>query len=234
MIAHPTKPAVLAFALLVGALAACNDNSGGTGPQPLPSPTGVSTSQLSLNAIRVSWSGVTGASSYLLQRASAASPGVFAQMGGGLLAATTFDDNTVSAGVAYSYRVAAVGGADTSAFSALVTFTTGLQQGVISADITANRTLFSDTAYVLSGYIKVKNGATLTIQPGTKIVGDTNVAGSSLWILRGSKIDASGTAGQPIVFTSQRSAGNRKPGDWGGIVIIGNGIMNRTGATILT
>jgi hypothetical protein len=136
--------------------------------------------------------------------------------------------------VAYSYRVAAVAGADTSDFSTLATLTTGLQQAVLGADITASRTLYSDTVYVLSGYIKVSNGAVLTIQPGTKIVGDTNVVGSSLWILRGSKIIADGTVGQPIVFTSQRSAGNRKPGDWGGLIIIGNGIINRSGATILT
>ena len=28
--------------------------------------------------------------------------------------------------------------------------------------------------------------------------------------------------------------GNRKPGDWGGVIIIGNGIINRTGSPILT
>jgi hypothetical protein len=233
MTPRPPKLSVLALSLLVGAFAACKDN-GGTGPQPLSPPTGVATAQLSLTAIRVSWTAVTGATNYLLERASAANPGVFAQAGGGLLAATSFDDNGVSAGVAYSYRVAAVAGADTSAFSTVATFTTGLQQAVISADVTTSRTLFSDTVYVLSGYIKVKNGAVLTIQPGTKIVGDTNVTGSSLWILRGSRIIANGTAGQPIVFTSQRTAGNRKPGDWGGLIIIGNGIINRTGATILT
>ena len=36
------------------------------------------------------------------------------------------------------------------------------------------------------------------------------------------------------MFTSARAAGNRKPGDWGGIIIIGNGIINRTGDPILT
>ena len=226
------QPASLLLALCI-AVAACSNDSG-SGPQPLPAPAGVSASQLSLNAIRVSWSAVTGASSYLLQRASASAPGVFAQVGGGLLGAISYDDNGVTAGLAYSYRVAAVAGSDTSDFSALATFTTGLQQAVVSGDITASRTLFADTVYVLSGYVKVKNGAVLTIQPGTKIVGDTAVTGSSLWILRGSKIDANGTLAQPIVFTSQRSAGNRKPGDWGGIIIIGNGIINRTGATILT
>src|SRR5687767_3281909 len=33
----------------------------------------------------------------------------------------------------------------------------------ISADITADRTLYSDTLYTLSGFIRVANGATLTI-----------------------------------------------------------------------
>jgi len=36
------------------------------------------------------------------------------------------------------------------------------------------------------------------------------------------------------VFTSARSPGNRKPGDWGGIIIVGNGIINRTGTPINT
>lgn len=233
MFSRTSVPAGLGLALCVGLFAACSKDSG-SGPAPLPAPAGVSVSQLSLTSIRVSWGAVTGAANYLLQRASAASPGVFAQVGGGLLAATSFDDNGVTAGLAYSYRIAAVAGPDTSDFSSPLTFTTGLQQAVVNADITASRTFFSDTVYVLSGYIKVKNGAELTVQPGTKVVGDTNVVGSSLWILRGSKINANGTLAQPIVFTSQRSAGNRKPGDWGGIIIIGNGIINRTGATILT
>lgn len=106
--------------------------------------------------------------------------------------------------------------------------------GKITGPIAASRTLTKDTVYTLSGYVKVQAGATLTIQAGTKIIGDTTVAGSSLWILRGAKLVAEGTAAEPIVFTSARSAGNRKPGDWGGIIMIGNGIINRTGATILT
>ena len=112
--------------------------------------------------------------------------------------------------------------------------TPGAKAATLSGNVTASRTLFSDTVYTLSGYVKVTNGATLTIQPGTRIVGDTTVAGSSLWILRGAKINATGTATQPIVFTSARSSGNRKPGDWGGILIIGNGIINRTGTPIQT
>jgi hypothetical protein len=36
------------------------------------------------------------------------------------------------------------------------------------------------------------------------------------------------------VFTSGQPEGSRAPGDWGGIVIIGNGTINRTGADIRT
>ena len=102
-------------------------------------------------------------------------------------------------------------------------------EAVLNADITANRTLYADTVYTLSGYVKVQSGVTLTIQPGTTIVGDTLTAGSSLWILRGAQVNANGTAADPIVFTSGKPAGSRAPGDWGGIIIVGNGIINRTG-----
>ncbi|MEY4008434.1 MAG: hypothetical protein RLZZ467_1501, partial [Gemmatimonadota bacterium] len=83
---------------------------------------------------------------------------------------------------------------------------------VISSDITINRTLFKDTTYTLSGFIKVTNGATLTIQPGTVIKGDYNIVGSSLFITRGAKIQAVGTAAAPIVFTSSQPAGQRLAG----------------------
>ncbi len=104
----------------------------------------------------------------------------------------------------------------------------------LSGNISASRTLSADTVYTLSGYVKVQSGAVLTIPAGTKIVGDTTVAGSSLWILRGAKINAQGTATNPIVFTSARSVGNRRPGDWGGIVIVGNATINRTANPVFT
>jgi len=108
------------------------------------------------------------------------------------------------------------------------------EPGLLTGSITQNRILFADTVYTLRGYVKVQNGVTLTIQAGTKIVGDTNTLGSSLWILRGAKINAQGTLAKPIVFTSARAPGQRRRGDWGGIIIIGRGVINRTGATILT
>ena len=53
--------------------------------------------------------------------------------------------------------------------------------------------------------------------------------GSSLIIMRGAKITAIGTAAAPIVFTSSRPAGQRQPGDWGGLIIVGNAPDNRSG-----
>ena len=109
---------------------------------------------------------------------------------------------------------------------------TGIPPGAadISADITTSRTLYEDTTYTLTNFVHVANGATLTIQPGTTIQGRV---GSALFIMRGAKIDARGREDAPIVFTSDQAVGSRKPGDWGGQIIIGRGIINRTGAVLL-
>jgi hypothetical protein len=101
----------------------------------------------------------------------------------------------------------------------------------ITTDIVANRTLFAETTYTIKGFIHVANGATLTIMPGTTILGDFTTLGSSLFVLRGARIVAAGTATEPIVFTSSRTAGSRQPGDWGGLIIIGNGQINRSVTT---
>lgn len=104
---------------------------------------------------------------------------------------------------------------------------------VLSGSIASNRTMTPDTNYVLRGFVYVNSGATLTINAGTRIVGDTTALGSALFILRGARIVANGTAAAPIVFTSQRAAGNRSPGDWGGLIIVGNARANRTGNVIV-
>jgi hypothetical protein len=74
---------------------------------------------------------------------------------------------------------------------------------------------------------------TLTIEPGTIIEGDFGTVGSSLFILRGAKINAVGTPQKPIVFTSSQPVGQRRAGDWGGLILIGNGIVNRSPPVIL-
>ena len=104
---------------------------------------------------------------------------------------------------------------------------------VLSGSIAANRTLTPDTNYVLRGFVYVNSGATLTINAGTRIVGDTTALGSALFVLRGARIVANGTEAAPVVFTSQRAVGNRSPGDWGGLIIVGNARNNRTGNIIV-
>lgn len=89
---------------------------------------------------------------------------------------------------------------------------------ILSGKITTNLTLKANNIYKLRGLVYVTNGATLTIEPGTKIVGEADKNGS-LIITRGSKIMAEGTASNPIIFTSEKPSPKR--GDWAGLVILG-------------
>ena len=124
----------------------------------------------------------------------------------------------------------------TSSATATVTVTYSITANptvTLSGSIAASRTLTPDTNYVLRGFVYVNSGATLTINAGTKIVGDTTALGSALFVLRGARIVANGTEAAPVVFTSQRSAGNRSPGDWGGLIVVGNARNNRAGNIIV-
>jgi hypothetical protein len=103
---------------------------------------------------------------------------------------------------------------------------------VLLGSFTASKTLTSDKTWILKGYVYVPNGITLTIQPGTRIISDVTEKGA-LIIERGGKIDAAGTATQPIVFTSGKAAGSRAPGDWGGLVILGRAKTNRSSTPII-
>lgn len=89
----------------------------------------------------------------------------------------------------------------------------------VTANITSNTTWTANNVYLLDDqFIYVRNGATLTIEPGTVIRGTGK---GTLIIERGSKIMAQGTAAKPIVFTSAAPIGMRDYGDWGGVVICG-------------
>lgn len=218
---------------IVPVMVACGEDDGTTPPPQLASPTGVEVQALGPTSVKVTWSAVTGATSYEIERADGASGGTFAAAGAS--ATTSADVTGLTTGATYRFRITAVAGTNRSVPSnpsaAITTPAAGPKIATLTSDITSNRTFHADTTYVLSGFIKVTNGSTLTIQPGTKIVGDFDIPGSSLFILRGSKIHAEGTETAPIVFTSERPAGQRQPGDWGGLIIIGNGIVNRTGET---
>jgi hypothetical protein len=98
---------------------------------------------------------------------------------------------------------------------------------VLSGNINTTTTLTSDKVWTLKGYVYVTDGAKLIIQPGTTIISDVAEKGA-LCIERGAQIIAEGTATKPIIFTSGKAVGERSPGDWGGIIILGKAKTNRS------
>jgi hypothetical protein len=89
-----------------------------------------------------------------------------------------------------------------------------------------NTTWRPNNVYLLRGPVKVDSLTALTILPGTVIRGDHTVPNSCIIIRRGGKIYAAGTPQEPIVFTSNKAIGERTPGDWGGIIMLGTATVN--------
>ncbi len=96
--------------------------------------------------------------------------------------------------------------------------------------VTANEFWSPDYYHVLRGAVFVRNGATLSIGPGTTVVGEIATIGT-LIIEQGGRINAEGTASAPIVFTSDQPIGERARGDWGGLIINGRAPINTPGGT---
>jgi hypothetical protein len=95
--------------------------------------------------------------------------------------------------------------------------------------ITTDQHWTKDKTYRLRGYVYVTNGATITVDPGTKIVSNKDSAGV-LVIYRTAKINAAGTAAEPIVFTSNET--DKKPGDFGGVILVGQAKGNTNHSVI--
>lgn len=98
---------------------------------------------------------------------------------------------------------------------------------MVTTDVAANTTWTSSNNYFLVGRIGVTSGVTLTIQPGTAILGSG--VGSYLVVERGGRLVANGTRTRPIIFTSGQPLGSQNPGDWGGVVLQGEGLANCSG-----
>jgi hypothetical protein len=89
----------------------------------------------------------------------------------------------------------------------------------------------ADKTWILGNAVFIGNNAqdpanaagnTLTIEAGTTIKGEVDDETPGVLIItRGSKIDAQGTATNPITFTSLNPAGERAAGDWGGLILNG-------------
>ncbi|MFS1424290.1 MULTISPECIES: hypothetical protein [unclassified Shewanella] len=104
----------------------------------------------------------------------------------------------------------------------------------IEGNITTNTTLLAgqNVMYKVDGGAVIVGGdnadsATLAIQAGTQLFATDN---SYIAISRGSKIMAQGSAEHPIVMTSQQdviAGAEGERGQWGGLVILGNGETNK-------
>ena len=94
---------------------------------------------------------------------------------------------------------------------------------VVSGEIAENTKWTADNIYILASKVYLKEGVTPTIEPGTVIKGreGTGSLATALIIPRGAKINATGTAEKPIIFTS--TLDNVRPGQKAG-----NSLLNTT------
>jgi hypothetical protein len=112
-----------------------------------------------------------------------------------------------------------------------------IRTGSIPVGTTTNWT--NDHIYRMHNKVFVRPGATLDIQAGTLVLGDSRSDSATMLVVsRGGKIYAKGTATQPILFTSELdgmgfhgalSPTNDNRGLWGGIYILGRAPNNFPG-----
>jgi hypothetical protein len=104
------------------------------------------------------------------------------------------------------------------------TTTQPAESTILSGTIHTDMTLKTGKTYTLKGIVYVADGAVLTVEPGTTVVGEKASRGT-LVITRGSRLIANGTVDKPIIFTSSEGS-NSHSGDWGGIVLLGRAKTN--------
>lgn len=204
-------------------------------PVALTVPTGVGGSSPAATSIRVVWNPVASATEYDVQQATLT--GNFVTLN--RVTGTDYLASGLAPTTDYRFRVRAVRNTELSDFSSIATIRTLAANTIqVSADVTTNTVWTANNIYQLTRIISVANGATLTIQPGTRIIGGAITQGqappvTALIVLRGARVNAVGTPESPIVMTSAAAEGNRFPGDWGGLIIVGNARSNRTGRVVV-
>jgi hypothetical protein len=244
--------ALLGF-LAVGSLTitACSDDgpSGPDIPDPPAAPSGIALS-VSGQSITVSWSASTGEGT-ITYSVVLTTDGEADRTQDNLNSTTATFDN-LTPGKTYFAQVTAAnaGGASSPATGTATTEEEPETVVQVTTDILTNTTWTADKTWVLNQPIFVgsdcgpdgsKEGcvaATLTIEPGTTILGKSDVPqgvrGAYLVVSRGSRIIADATNGEDrrptedevIVFTSDKPRGQRAAEDWGGIVINGQAPTN--------
>ena len=92
-------------------------------------------------------------------------------------------------------------------------------------EVRSDLTLRSDTLYYMLHQLFVHDGATLTIEPGTVVYAwGPNTA---IIVEPGGRIVAEGTREAPVVLTCSGPVGQRGPGCWGGLRILGRAPVTR-------
>ena len=198
---------------------ACGDDP--AQPEPPAAPTGV-TATVNATDVTLNWSGA--GDTYVVQRQIAG--GSFTQIAADLTA-TTHVDAGLAPGV-YAYRVIAVKDDLESDPSdpALVTVVERDPRRPLTGTISGVRRLNADSVYILRGIVTVDSAGELHIPAGTLLKGDVATQPTALIVRTHGKIFSRGTADNPVVFTSNSPDGERRAGDWGGVVINGLSLCN--------
>ncbi len=102
---------------------------------------------------------------------------------------------------------------------------TEIGNGTQNFHFTGDVTLSKGT-YLLKGWVYVDAGAKLRIPAGTIIKGDKQTM-ASLIVEPGGYVEMNGSDEEPIVMTSEQAPGERRPGDWGGLIICGKARNNQ-------
>ena len=113
------------------------------------------------------------------------------------------------------------------AYSSGILFNKGTEigNGTQHFHFTGDATLPKGT-YTLKGWVYVDAGAKLRIPAGTVIKGDKQTM-AALIVEPGGYVEMKGTQTEPIVMTSAQAPGQRRPGDWGGLIICGRARNNQ-------
>lgn len=100
-------------------------------------------------------------------------------------------------------------------------------------NITGTVTLDASKVYLLTSTCVVRSGGKLIIPAGTVIRGAADLTATPklyavLVVERGGMIEVNGTSSNPVVMTSNKDAGVRDRGDWGGLVLCGKAVNNQS------
>ncbi len=86
-------------------------------------------------------------------------------------------------------------------------------------EILESTTWEADRIHVLRGPVYVRAGATLNLEAGTLVL--ARGAAAVIVVERGGRIIAKGRPKQPVILTCDAEVGEREPGCWGGLVLLG-------------